>query len=172
MEPGKDSPSEEDYSLMILKNRLAKGEITVKEFDELKKKLSETSDTQEIKDEIRNVSETMEKIQEKQSKSASLQRKMKSETTILLLAIILGLVGLQGIGHIYVGKVGKGIGILIGSIILFYISIALIITLVGSIIGIPMLIGFVVMFFWQIIDARKLCREYNDELEAIGETPW
>jgi len=172
MEPGKDSPSEEDYSLMILKNRLAKGEITVKEFDELKKKLSETSDTQEIKDEIRNVSETMEKIQEKQSKSASLQRKMKSETTTLLLAIILGLVGLQGIGHIYVGKVGKGIGILIGSIILFYISIALIITLVGSIIGIPMLIGFVVMFFWQIIDARKLCREYNDELEAIGETPW
>lgn len=172
MEPGKDSPSEEDYSLMILKNRLAKGEITVKEFDELKQKLSETSDTKEIKDEIRNVSETMEKIQEKQNKSASLQRKMKSETATLLLAIILGLVGLQGIGHIYVGKVGRGIGILIGSIILFYISIALIITLVGSIIGVPMLIGFVVMFFWQIIDARKLCREYNDELEAIGETPW
>lgn len=172
MEPDKDSPSEEDYSIMILKNRLAKGEITVKEFDELKQKLSETSDTKDIKDEIRNVSETMEKIQEKQSKSASLQRKMKSETTTLLLAIILGLVGLQGIGHIYVGKVGKGIGILIGSIILFYISIALIITLVGSIIGVPMLIGFVIMFFWQILDARKLCREYNDELEAIGETPW
>src|SRR6185437_10654743 len=99
--------------------------------------------TKDIKDEIRNVSETMEKIQEKQSKSASLQRKMKSETITLLLAIILGLCGLQGIGHIYVGRVGRGIGILIGSIILFSISIALIVTLIGSIIGVPMLIGFV-----------------------------
>lgn len=172
MEPDKDSPDEEDYSLMILKNRLAKGEITVKEFDELKQKLAETSETEDIKDEIRSVSETMEKIQEKQDKSASLQRKMKSETTTLLLAIILGLFGLQGIGHIYVGRVGRGITILIGSIILFSISIALIVTILGAIIGIPLLIGFVVMFFWQILDARKLCREYNDELEAIGETPW
>jgi len=172
MEPDKDSPGEEDYSLMILKNRLAKGEITVKEFDELKQKLGETSVTKDIKDEIRNVSETMEKIQEKQSKSASLQRKMKSETITLLLAIILGLCGLQGIGHIYVGRVGRGIGILIGSIILFSISIALIVTIVGAVIGIPLIIGFVVLFFWQILDARKLCREYNDELDAIGETPW
>jgi hypothetical protein len=34
-------PSEDDYALMILKNRLAKGEITISEFDELKKALKE-----------------------------------------------------------------------------------------------------------------------------------
>jgi outer membrane biosynthesis protein TonB len=36
------SPQEEDYSLMILKNRLAKGEITVGEFNELKRALTES----------------------------------------------------------------------------------------------------------------------------------
>jgi len=32
---------EEDYSLMILKNRLAKGEITIEEFNRLKDALKE-----------------------------------------------------------------------------------------------------------------------------------
>ena len=35
------APSEEDYALMILKNRLAKGEITIDEFNALKKALQE-----------------------------------------------------------------------------------------------------------------------------------
>ena len=168
MEPGKDSPSEEDYSLMILKNRLAKGEITVKEFDELKQKLSETSDTKEIKDEIRNVSETMEKIQEKQSETQSLQRKIKSESTTLVLSIILGLFGIQGIGHIYIGKVGKGVWVLIGSLILFVAGIATV--FIG--VGIVLLIIYFVVYIWQIIDSRNLCRKYNDELEDTGKPPW
>ena len=36
------TPHEEDYALMILKNRLAKGEITVEEFNELKRALQES----------------------------------------------------------------------------------------------------------------------------------
>ena len=36
-----DVQSEDDYALMILKNRLAKGEITIEEFNELKKALKE-----------------------------------------------------------------------------------------------------------------------------------
>jgi hypothetical protein len=36
-----DTQSEDDYALMILKNRLAKGEITIEEFNELKKALKE-----------------------------------------------------------------------------------------------------------------------------------
>jgi TM2 domain-containing membrane protein YozV len=159
---------EEDYALMILKNRLAKGEITVKEFDELKEKLVETSSANDIKDEIRNISETMEKVQEKQSKNQNLQRKMKSESTTLVLAIILGLFGIQGIGHIYAGKVGKGVWILIGSLVLFVIGVATL--FVG--VGVIFLIIYFVIYIWQIIDSRKLCREYNDELEATGETPW
>lgn len=36
------TPHEEDYALMILKNRLAKGEITIEEFNELKRALQES----------------------------------------------------------------------------------------------------------------------------------
>jgi hypothetical protein len=42
-------PSEDDYSLMILKNRLAKGDISPQEFDVLKKKVLETSSVGNMK---------------------------------------------------------------------------------------------------------------------------
>src|SRR5690348_2577442 len=44
MDSNNNSPSEDDYSLMILKNRLAKGEITVEEFNSLKQILAENMD--------------------------------------------------------------------------------------------------------------------------------
>jgi len=43
------------------------------------------------------------------------------------LSTILGLLEIRGIGHICIGKVGKGIWILIGSLILFIIGIATVI---------------------------------------------
>ncbi len=161
-------PSRKDDSLTILKNRLAKGEITMQEFDELKKKLLETNSVEGLKNEIRNVSETMEKIQEKQNEAQNLQRKLKSESTTLLLSIIVGLFGINGIGHIYVGKIGKGVWILIGSLILFGIGIATV--FIG--VGIVFLVIYFVVYIWQIIDSRNLCRTYNQQVEATGRPPW
>lgn len=95
----------------------------------------------------------------------------KSESITLLLSILLGLFGIQGVGHIYVGKIGKGVGILIGSIILFALAIFLTATGIGAIVGIPMIIGYLIMFIWQIIDSRNLCREYNQYLEQNQRPP-
>lgn len=95
----------------------------------------------------------------------------KSESVTLLLSILLGLFGIQGVGHMYVGKIGKGIVILIGSIVLFIIAIALTVTGIGAIIGIPLIIMYIVMFIWQILDARKLCQQYNEHLERRGRPP-
>jgi predicted RNA-binding Zn-ribbon protein involved in translation (DUF1610 family)/TM2 domain-containing membrane protein YozV len=95
----------------------------------------------------------------------------KSESVTLLLSILLGLFGIQGVGHMYVGKIGKGVVILIGSLVLLVISIALTVTGIGAIIGIPLIIVYIVMFIWQIIDARKLCQQYNDHLEKHGSPP-
>ena len=167
MTPDKD-PTEEDYSLMILKNRLAKGEITPQEYDELKKKLTEDNSVKDLKDEIRNVSQTMGRIQEKQEKTQRLQRKLKSESTTLILSIILGLIGIQGIGHIYVGKVGKGVWLLIGSFILFVAGIAT----VTFGVGIVLLIIYFAIYIWQIVDSRNLCRKYNEALETTNNPPW
>ena len=91
----------------------------------------------------------------------------KSDSTTLLLAIILGLFGLSGIGHLYLGMIGRGVGILIGGIILYAVGI---VTLMFGV-GVVLIIGYLVMFIWQIIDSRRLCREYNDYYEDYGQEP-
>ena len=91
----------------------------------------------------------------------------KSDTTTLLLAIILGLFALSGIGHLYLGKIGRGVGILIGGIILYAVGI---VTLMFGV-GVVLIIGYLVLFIWQIIDSRRLCREYNDYYEDYGQEP-
>jgi len=33
-------------------------------------------------------------------------------------------------------------------------------------------IGVLALFIWQILNARKLCKEYNEHLEQHGKPPW
>lgn len=87
----------------------------------------------------------------------------KSEGTTLVLTIALGIFGFGGIGHIYLGKILRGIVILIVGIILLGIAIA------SMGIGLIILIPFAI---WVILDARKLCREYNEYYEENGRPPW
>ena len=87
----------------------------------------------------------------------------KDENTTLILSIILGLIGLPGIGHMYVGKVGKGVGILIGSWILIIVGVATL--------GIGLIV-YLILFIWQIFDSRNLCRQYNQYLSQNGRPPW
>ena len=87
----------------------------------------------------------------------------KNEGTGLILSIVLGIFGLCGIGQIYAGRVGRGIGIMIGVWILIAIGIATM--------GIG-LIAVLAVFIWQIFDTKKLCKEYNDFLASNGSPPW
>ena len=96
----------------------------------------------------------------------------KSETATLLCSIFGGLIGLQGIGYFYLGKIGKGVGYLLGSLALFITAIALIFqdnTFVG--IGAVCLVAYICMFVWQILDSWRLCRQYNDYYEEFGTRP-
>jgi uncharacterized membrane protein YdbT with pleckstrin-like domain len=117
--------------------------------------------------------ETKEKVEELEKKSKSqedrdyTQTMYKSESTTLVLAIVLGLFGISGVGHIYLGKVGKGIAILIVNIVLAIIGGATII--IG--IGIIFLIIYLVIFIWQIVDARSLCQYYNSHIREKGKRP-
>ena len=87
----------------------------------------------------------------------------KNEGTGLILSIVLGLFCLNGIGQIYAGKVGRGIGIMIGSWVLIVVGI---LTL-----GIG-LIAYLAIFIWQIFDTKKLCREFNEYVSQNGRPPW
>ena len=99
------------------------------------------------------------------SPTSGFQRKpeWKSEGTTLVLTIVLGLFGFGGIGHLYLGQLGKGIGILVVGIILLVIAIF------SYGLGLIILIPFAI---WVIFDARKQCRKYNDTLEKTGQAPW
>ena len=96
----------------------------------------------------------------------------KSETATLLCSIFGGLIGLQGIGYFYLGKIGKGVGYLLGSLALFITAIALIFqdnTFVG--IGAVCLVAYICMFVWQILDSWRLCKKHNDYYEEFGTRP-
>ena len=111
----------------------------------------------------------------------------KSLSIATILAVIIGLIGIQGVGHFYVGKIAKGFGILISPLFMIFLVFMAstgittlqyatgdreTIAIVYIIITIGGVVGFIAMFIWQIYDARKLCREYNDYLEKNGTAPW
>ena len=87
----------------------------------------------------------------------------KSMGVTMVLTIILGLFCIGGIGHLYLGKIIKGIVILIVGIIL------LVITILTMGIGLIALIPYAL---WVVYDSYKLCKRYNDDLEQTGRPPW
>ena len=102
----------------------------------------------------------------------------KSPGTAALIAFIGGIFALPGIGHIYVGKVGKGIGILVLGLILYVVIVVTIVSIgfLASVeqtnpenvnnssgtgaIGIMLLlsVSYIVLFIWQIFNARKFAK--------------
>lgn len=110
----------------------------------------------------------------------------KSQGTTLVLSIFLGLVGILGIGHIYVGKKKHGAIILVGG--LFLVWAMLMLTIGASMIYgstplagyvatasnfVPVyLIPFLGLYVWQIVNARKQCKYYNEHLEKNSKKPW
>ena len=116
----------------------------------------------------------------------------KSPGTAALIAFIGGIFALPGIGHIYVGKVGKGIGILVLGLILYAVIVLTIVSVgflasleqtnsesvndsagIGAI-GFMLLlsIAYIVLFIWQIFNARKLAKKFNEVVKATGKEPW
>lgn len=148
-----------------------------------------------LKEELGKADEKIERIEEKieeQEKITSSLKHYKSEGITLVLSIVLGLMGLMGIGHIYIGRVKRGIIILIGGLfiwVIVFIPIGFLSVLddpqnlsdeeiLAQVFG-PMMgaliiggIGGFALFIWQIINARSLCRDYNLYYEKKGEAPW
>jgi hypothetical protein len=66
-----------------------------------------------------------------------------------------------GIGHIYAGKVGRGIGILIGGLVMLGLSLWLMVASGGlSVLPYFFGLGYLVLFIWQIFKARSLGQDF------------
>ena len=119
--------------------------------------------------------------QEPDMSDNSKKMKPKNENISLILSIVLGLVGLSGISHIYLGKIQKGVGILVVSFILigvtgYFVYIIAsqnmlnLLSILHSFWIVP-LVGYYGFFAWQIFDARRLCLKYNKYVSESGKLP-
>jgi hypothetical protein len=129
---------------------------------------------------------------------STLKRPYKSARKAIIIAIVGGLFGLQGIGHMYVGKLGKGFGILTTGVALilipFFIAVYLslflpedielhplalptdnnsdsLFVLLGAV-AVSFVIGYLLLFVWQVFDVRKLARKFNESVRTTGKEPW
>jgi len=95
----------------------------------------------------------------------------KNPGTAVLIALIAGLFGLEGIGHIYLGQTGKGIGLLL---IGWVLSASAFLLVIGGIIVVAVILGIGVFVFWiwQAYDANKQAKYYNEILLQNGKAPW
>jgi len=143
-----------------------------------------------FKEELGNNNEKIEKVEEKiddkQKTNVSVNYKSKRKT--LVLSVVVGLLGLMGVGHIYLGRVRRGIIILIIAplswtmILISFTMLGLLdeleedvmVDTIGVLGGIELVlgIGLFALFIWQILNSRKLCKEYNEYLEQNGRPPW
>jgi len=93
----------------------------------------------------------------------------KSSGTTNLLSILCSLlIVTSGVGHLYLGQIGKGIGLMIGGWILLGVGIVTIMFGVGIII----LIVWFVLWIYSMIDANKQCQIYNQFVSQNGRAPW
>ena len=103
-----------------------------------------------------------------------------------VLALLLGIVGLWGIGHIYVGKIKRGIVLLVLGIVLVIVAVVGFLgvlfagALLGGVGGLFAGLGVGLLFFviviagwiWQTYDAYKLAKRFNAYVEQNGKAPW
>jgi TM2 domain-containing membrane protein YozV len=106
----------------------------------------------------------------------------KNEEVTLILSVVLGLVSLQGIGHMYVRRIARGTGILVLSLLVSALSISYVTGLIPketipntvSVFFLPILVsGYFMLYVFQILDSRRLCVEYNQYVaEHDKRPPW
>jgi len=167
----------------------------------------------ELEKELRRTTEKIEEMEKKieiQEKKTDSVKHYKSEGTTLVLSIVVGLLGIMGVGHIYLGRVRRGAIILIigmigwGGLFVPFVMLGMFSELeessvdptammgmfselgessvdptamMGMMAGFGVIvivwgIGMFVLFIWQILNSRKLCKQYNEYFEEHGKPPW
>ncbi|RNJ76708.1 MAG: hypothetical protein EB830_03310 [Nitrosopumilus sp. H13] len=111
--------------------------------------------------------------------------KYKSEWIVLVCSIVPGLFGFQGIAHIYVGRVRRGLLLLFGNMGIYFLGMFFIIF--NAFGGDSLFPGTITDGLWtgiffgsiylglliiQIWDSRRLCRTYNKHVRKNNTAPW
>jgi hypothetical protein len=95
----------------------------------------------------------------------------------VILALLPGLIGIMGIGHIYVGKMVTGFLLLVTGLFLYSLAGASILigffTMgAGFILTVVIVLVILLVLIVQTLDANKLAKNYNDHVLMYGRAPW
>lgn len=101
-----------------------------------------------------------------------LNTKIKNEGTAFLLAIIFGILGFPGVGHIYIGKIKRGIGFILLMIPVGALAVAGMIFHPFFFISFLGIVVWLVVFIWQLKEVKKLCTQYNEHFLKTKEELW
>ncbi|MGI0012778.1 MAG: hypothetical protein ACREBU_04940 [Nitrososphaera sp.] len=110
----------------------------------------------------------------------------KSPGLAALIALIGAFFGFGGIGHIYVGRVGRGLAVLIsGFALYFFIWASAFGTLIGGTLAwartglsgfqiggtvfVALVFAYLGLMIWQILDSRASAKQYNEQTIAEYE---
>jgi len=88
-----------------------------------------------------------------------------------------------GVGQIYVGKIARGLLLMLACFVLSTLSVVVVGLSVIDLDSISQLAGVamvslilsacsVILWIWNIFDAYKLANKYNDQLMENGTRPW
>jgi TM2 domain-containing membrane protein YozV len=95
-----------------------------------------------------------------------------------ILALVAGIFGLMGMGHIYLGRITRGLIILVSGIALWSLSFFFLLAGVFGptgflwILSLVCLIAVIGLLAWQVYDAHALAKQYNEVVRRTGRTPW
>lgn len=100
-----------------------------------------------------------------------MRARTKSDTIAIILALLGGLLGFLGVGHLYLGRLGRGLALLFGgwetSALGFCFLLAGLASLTPGtgvvlvIIGLLLWAGDIALWLWQALDARSQCRAHH-----------
>jgi len=84
-----------------------------------------------------------------------------------------------GLGQIYVGKIGRGLALMLAQLTMIFTSVFFVIAgglfggLGGAIGGgVLFLVLLFVLWAWNVFDAYKQANNYNDSMRNSGRRPW
>lgn len=111
----------------------------------------------------------------------------KSPGTAAVLGVIIGGIGFMGMGQVYVGQLGRGLGILVVGWLLTAVEVVLIFQIflatasfgsdsITAYIALLLAIGVggidLIFWIWQAYDAHGLAKKFNTAVELNGRAPW
>jgi TM2 domain-containing membrane protein YozV len=86
----------------------------------------------------------------------------KSNKTAVVIALIAGILGFNGIGHLYIGRLSRGVSLLI----IGWVFVAL------TFFFIPFGVVYLIFWVWQAYDVNIKAKYFNNYLVNNGKSPW